>query len=228
VTKSDGSIIKVTKDTVVTREDAERDLARRSKEAAIIASGQVGADVWTSLPGNVSGPLTSVAYNYGSLPKRILAAVKSGDKEAIATAVEGLAGDNGGINSRRRLREASIIRGQGTPPTAAPVQTARDEPRPATPDVIVPTQSSTAAAPQGQVDSGLAEAVAAGSVITADIPEANVPPETLALLTRHGYDPSTTPVFGSEEEAEAAFNSGILTVGQPVIIGGVVSIVQEE
>ena len=110
VTKADGSIIKVTKDTVVTREDALRDLNRRTAEFAKGAAKQAGP-VWDSLGNNVQASLTSIAYNYGSLPSRIMSAVKSGDTEAIAIAVEGLAGDNDGVNRNRRLQEAAVIRG---------------------------------------------------------------------------------------------------------------------
>jgi GH24 family phage-related lysozyme (muramidase) len=116
VTRADGSVEKVTEDTVVTREDAERDLARRTVEFSGIASRNVGAEVWEALPYNVKSALTSIAYNYGNIPSRIRGAVRSGDVEAIAAAVEGLAGDNDGVNENRRMREAAIIRGgSGTP-----------------------------------------------------------------------------------------------------------------
>lgn len=115
VTKADGTIVKVTKDTVVTREDAERDLARRAQEFANTAMRQTGSKVWNEFPENVKAALTSIAYNYGSLPGRILDEVRSGDVEAIARAVEGLQNDNDGINRNRRLKEAAVIRGEGLP-----------------------------------------------------------------------------------------------------------------
>ena len=45
------------------------------------------------------------------MPDRIKEAVKGGDPKAIADAVRGLSGDNGGINAKRRQQEASIIEG---------------------------------------------------------------------------------------------------------------------
>jgi GH24 family phage-related lysozyme (muramidase) len=116
VTKADGTVAKVTKDTMVTREDAERDLARRLPEFNASAERKVGSKVWSALDETTRGPLLSIAYNYGSIPDRLMEAIKSGDNEAIATAVEGLAGDNKGINSDRRMQEAQIIRtGEVTP-----------------------------------------------------------------------------------------------------------------
>ena len=122
VTLADGTIKKVTQDTVVNEEDAKRDLARRTVEFEETAVRNVGQDAWDGLADNVKSALVSVAYNYGSLPTRIRDQVKSGDVEAIAKAIEGLAGDNDGINSRRRFEEAAIVRGnysegaQATPP----------------------------------------------------------------------------------------------------------------
>lgn len=110
VTREDGTVERVTKETKVTREDADRDLARRVQEFENIAVNQVGAEVWADLPSAARSALTSIAYNYGDLPNRIVPSVKSGDINAIADAVEGLSGDNKGINSRRRMMEASIIR----------------------------------------------------------------------------------------------------------------------
>ena len=127
ITKADGTVEKVTANTVVTREDAERDLARRSAEFAATAARQVGEEIWGTMPSNVKAALTSIAYNYGSLPDRIIPAAKSGDWGALAEAVIGLANDNGGINRGRREREAKIIAGgdyspisSSTPPPQRP------------------------------------------------------------------------------------------------------------
>ena len=106
ITRADGSVVKVTKDMRVSREDAERDLQRRlSSEFGPRAAGQVGADTWNKLPRNVRAALGSVAYNYGSLPGSVVAAARGGDVEAIAGAVESLSANKG-----RRQREAAIIR----------------------------------------------------------------------------------------------------------------------
>lgn len=106
ITRADGSVVKVTKDMRVSREDAERDLQRRlSSEFGPRAAGQVGADTWNKLPRNVRAALGSVAYNYGSLPGSVVNAARGGDVEAIAGAVESLSANKG-----RRQREAAIIR----------------------------------------------------------------------------------------------------------------------
>lgn len=110
VTRADGTVEQVTPQTVVSREDAERDLARRTREFATAARDKVGQGAWDALPKPAQAALTSIAYNYGSIPDRLTAAIRSGDTLAIADAVEGLAGDNEGINRKRRQREAAIIR----------------------------------------------------------------------------------------------------------------------
>lgn len=130
VTRSDGTVETVTEDTVVTREDAERDLARRTREFQLAASRKIGTDIWTNMPGNVTAALTSIAYNYGSIPDRLLSSARSGDWAKLATAVEGLAGDNEGVNRNRRMREAALIRGKELPPSAAPVYAAPPRQRP--------------------------------------------------------------------------------------------------
>ena len=114
VTMSDGSVVPVRQGMRVSREDAERDLMRRVEtEFAPRAASQVGVDVWRSLPEYVSGPLVSIAYNYGSLPRNIAEAAKTGDPEQIARAIEARAGDNNGVNRARRMQEAAIVRSGG-------------------------------------------------------------------------------------------------------------------
>ncbi|MCR9239688.1 MAG: hypothetical protein NXI17_23705 [Alphaproteobacteria bacterium] len=114
ITKADGSVHKVRKGDKVSRADAERDLARRTKGFENTAIKQVGGKYWGALPVSARAALTSVAYNYGSLPDKVANAVKTGDVETIASAVEGLKGHNNGVNSDRRQKEAAIIRGSET------------------------------------------------------------------------------------------------------------------
>lgn len=111
ITKADGTIQKVRKGDKVSRADAERDLARRTAEFENKTIKQVGGKQWAALPANARAALISTTYNYGTLPDKVANAVKTGDVEAIAQAVEGLKGHNKGINSDRRQKEANIIRG---------------------------------------------------------------------------------------------------------------------
>lgn len=125
-TLADGSIVKVTKGMQCTREDSERDLARRSQEFANTAARQTG-DAWATYDSKTQAALTSIAYNYGSLPNRIVDEARSGDKVALANSIRGLSGDNDGVNAKRRYREAALIdgnaeitpNGPGTPGAAA-------------------------------------------------------------------------------------------------------------
>lgn len=111
ITTADGRKVKVEQGMKVSRADAERDLARRTKEFERGAASKVGVEGWNNLAPNVQAALVSVAYNYGSLPDNVAQAARSGDVHAIATAVDARSGDNGGANRKRRMEEANIIRG---------------------------------------------------------------------------------------------------------------------
>ena len=120
ITTPEGKVVPVTESTTITQQDAQRDLQRRVQSEFIPkAAAQVGQENWDRLPENVAGALTSVTYNYGSLPNKVAAAVKTGNVNAIANAVEALADDNKGINRGRRMSEAAMIRGSEMPGTAA-------------------------------------------------------------------------------------------------------------
>lgn len=114
-TTADGKVHKITKDSFITKEDAERDLKRRTKEFTKTAIDNVGQGAWDRLPPNAQAALTSITYNYGEIPGRIRDAVKSGDLNEIADAVLTLKGDNGGVNAKRREAEAAIILGGALP-----------------------------------------------------------------------------------------------------------------
>jgi GH24 family phage-related lysozyme (muramidase) len=140
VTLPDGTVQKVTPETRVSREDAERDLQRRLQtEFVPRAAAKVGEENWARLPENTRAALTSIAYNYGTIPSRLVPAVQSGNPEEIARAIEGLAGDNKGVNASRRMQEANIARGAAVAPPvnalagAAPVANAMAAPAPAAP-----------------------------------------------------------------------------------------------
>ncbi len=111
VTLADGTVKPVTKDTVVTQEDAERDLERRARLSEETARNQIGDDKWTALTPQARAALASVAYNYGRLPNSVVAAAMTGDQIVLGDAVAKLATDNGGVNAERRKLEAALISG---------------------------------------------------------------------------------------------------------------------
>ncbi len=120
-TTADGKVHKVTQDSVITQEDAERDLDRRiNTEFMPAAIGAMGVDAWSNLSPAAQAVMVSLSYNYGAGAwtgrlKGVADAAKSGDPVAVAAAVRGLAGDNNGVNSGRRNAEADMVAtGQGT------------------------------------------------------------------------------------------------------------------
>lgn len=108
-TDAQGNAHPVTADTRITEEDAERDLQRRLPQFQAAARDKVGAEAWDKLSPKAKASLTSIAYNYGSLPDRLVGAVKSGDETQIAQGIRALSSDNGGINAWRRASEANNI-----------------------------------------------------------------------------------------------------------------------
>lgn len=109
VTLEDGSVKRIVQGMTVTLADAERDLARRLVEFQNVVKGQIGEDRFESFNDSQQAVLTSIAYNYGSLPDRLLPAIQSGNAEMISNAIRGLRGDNAGVNSGRRDKEALIF-----------------------------------------------------------------------------------------------------------------------
>jgi tape measure domain-containing protein len=108
-TLADGSIQKIVQGMKVSLEDANRDLARRIGEFQNTVKGQIGADRFNGFNPQQQAALTSIAYNYGSLPTRIIEAVKTGSATQIADSIRGLRNDNNGINAGRRDQEAAIF-----------------------------------------------------------------------------------------------------------------------
>lgn len=111
ITTADGTVLEVKPGMRVSRADAQRDLERRigQFQGGVIQS--IGEDRWRALNGSQQAALTSVAYNYGRLPKSVVDAVHTGNVGNIANAVQALGRDNDGINTKRRAEEAAIIRG---------------------------------------------------------------------------------------------------------------------
>lgn len=94
----------------VTREEALEMKKADVQSHRAVAIDQVGGiDEWMKLPENTRVALNSIAYNYGSIPNRIMSAVRTGDSRKIAEAIRGLSGDNDSINAWRRLDEAQVI-----------------------------------------------------------------------------------------------------------------------
>ena len=116
ITKADGTIVKVQKGMIINKEDAERDLARRTREFANVARSHVTPDVWTKLPDNAQAALTSYAYNYGRVTQDIRNAAKvateTGNINILAEAIRKRQTNNNGVNAKRRNQEADYILGK--------------------------------------------------------------------------------------------------------------------
>lgn len=112
-TREDGTTEQVTANTISTLADAERDLALRIAEFQNVVKEQIGEDRFNSFDANQQAVLTSLAYNYGELPDRILDAVRTGSASEISSAILELTQDNGGINASRRAQEAAIFNASG-------------------------------------------------------------------------------------------------------------------
>ena len=96
--------------STMTKEEAEKQLKEYDIPRFVTRIvDQIGEGVWDNLNENAKAGLVSVAYNYGSLPKQVVSASKSGDIDAIADAVTALSD-----NKARRKREADLIRNSST------------------------------------------------------------------------------------------------------------------
>lgn len=115
VTMPDGSVVPVGKDTRVTREDADRDLARRVGSEFMPRAQEAAGENWGALGPQQQAALTSIAYNYGSVPSSVTAALQTPGTEDDVAAIRGLASHNDGINAGRRNREADIYAGVASP-----------------------------------------------------------------------------------------------------------------
>ncbi|MBB2818991.1 UNVERIFIED_ORG: GH24 family phage-related lysozyme (muramidase) [Rhizobium esperanzae] len=109
-TRANGSVEKVTKDTVVTLDDAQRDLSRRIMEFQDGIQKAIGIDTWKSLSEAQQAALTSIAYNYGSLPDAVVKAIQDGGgPEKVAKAIAALSSNPG----RRKQEAESYLSGTG-------------------------------------------------------------------------------------------------------------------
>lgn len=112
ITRADGSVVRVTPDMRVSREDAQRDLDRRlSSEFTPSIVKAVGQDIYAGLNPSQQAVLNSLAYNYGAHAWNkglapVLAALTSGGD--VAAAIRGLGSHNDGVNMKRRNGEADL------------------------------------------------------------------------------------------------------------------------
>lgn len=111
VTREDGSVVEVQPGMTVTAVDAARDLQRRiaSTQGSIIAT--VGKDKWEALSAPAKAAVSSVGYNYGTLPSSVAEAVRTGGPAEVAAAIRGLQDHNAGVNKKRRNQEADAVLG---------------------------------------------------------------------------------------------------------------------
>ena len=114
ITTADGRVRAVVQGDRVSREDAERDLARRVQtEFLPMARNGVGPQFFDNLTTEQQGVLTSLSYNYGNEWNgdlvNVTRAIRSGDMVAAEQAIRALGSHNDGINMRRRNREADIF-----------------------------------------------------------------------------------------------------------------------
>lgn len=116
VTMADGSVYRLSnnrsdKPTItITEEDADRDLRRRVTDEFIPkVEKSIGSDAYAAWEAGTIAALTSICYNYGSLPGSIIAAAKTKTTSTLVAAVRALETHNGGINKKRRNKEADYI-----------------------------------------------------------------------------------------------------------------------
>ncbi len=111
ITLKDGTIKKITEGMAVTMEDALRDLQRRITEFQDVIKGQIGEGRFASFDPQQQAALTSIAYNYGQLPARMVEAVQTGTKKEIAQAIRDLSIGEERPNVARRDLEADLFAG---------------------------------------------------------------------------------------------------------------------
>lgn len=111
ITREDGSVVEVKPGMTVTPVDAARDLQRRIVQTQGKIAGTIGQDKWDALPAPAKAAMSSVAYNYGTLPQSVADAARTGGPAEIATAIRGLQDHNDGVNKKRRNQEADAVLG---------------------------------------------------------------------------------------------------------------------
>jgi len=111
ITREDGSVVEVKPGMTVTPTDAARDLQRRIASIQTKIAGTVGQDKWDAMSAPAKAAVSSVTYNYGTLPTSVSDAIRTGGPAEIAAAIRGLEGHNDGVNKGRRNKEADAVLG---------------------------------------------------------------------------------------------------------------------
>ena len=229
VTRPDGSVVAVTGSTVVTRDDAERDLSRRVGETQAKVAAQVGYSQWQGLSDGAKSALTSMGYNYGLLPWDVTAAIRGGaGPDVIARTIEGHAGDNGGVNRQRRMQEASIVLGAPVPAGGAlgatgnappaegsyiPSSVPSASPAAYQPPGAAPPPAFGQGAPAGAPSiSGASAPAGAGAAPDSAAPTANRP--IPAVMRAGGDQPPQTPW---EKDRDTTSKAMIATMNDPTL-----------
>lgn len=105
-------VVAITEGMAVSRVDAERDLQRRiTTEFMPRAMAAVGEETFAALSATQQAVLTSLTYNYGSLPDTVAQAVREGSEAGVAGAIRALGTDNEGVRMERRQEEAALYAG---------------------------------------------------------------------------------------------------------------------
>jgi GH24 family phage-related lysozyme (muramidase) len=111
-TKINGRAVKL--GDTMTKEQAVVGLRQNIESHRAVAVRDIGKESWDNIKDeNAKAALTSLAYNYGHIPKVVIPAAKSGDPKKISDAIRSLATPGTpGYDSRltgRRNREADFI-----------------------------------------------------------------------------------------------------------------------
>jgi hypothetical protein len=94
---------RVTMDDTISVEDANVDLNARIVGIQNTLAKTIGQEAWDSLPVGAKAAMTSVGYQYGSVPKSVISAAKSGNPESISESISELES-----TPSRRAAEAKI------------------------------------------------------------------------------------------------------------------------
>ena len=134
ITLSDGTIQQVVQGMTVSVADANRDLMRRITTEFMPRAAAASGGRFDSFTAQQQAALTSLAYNYGTIPDRVAEVMQSGGTIAeIAEAIRGLGSDGPfrpdgtPVNRQRRIEEAALFESTAGIEGAAEAQVRADE-----------------------------------------------------------------------------------------------------